>query len=56
MMEITKTYMPSKLALIGQENMQTWRTEPLTVNAYNYFSDNAISNFFLSGFQQRSII
>lgn len=43
MMEFVKSYLPYKLEMVGSENGRTWRTDPITVNAYNYFSDNSIS-------------
>lgn len=42
-MEFVKSYLPYKLEMVGTENSRTWRTDPITVNAYNYFSDNSIS-------------
>lgn len=42
-MEFVKSYMPYKLEMVGTANSRTWRTDPIIVNAYNYFSDNAIS-------------
>lgn len=45
MMEIIRLYMPERLGLLETENPRTWRTDPITVNAYNYFADNAISRW-----------
>lgn len=45
MMGMIETSTPSKLATLRQESERTWRTDPTTVNAYNYFSDNSISKF-----------
>lgn len=44
-MGMIETSTPSKLATLRQESERTWRTDPTTVNAYNYFSDNSISKF-----------
>ncbi|KAF2901565.1 hypothetical protein ILUMI_04622 [Ignelater luminosus] len=43
MMGMIKTSTPTKLATLRQESERTWRTDPTTVNAYNYFSDNSIT-------------
>lgn len=56
MMVFVKSYMPHKLSLLAKKNRRTWRTDPTTVNAYNYFSDNSISKSSLSSFLLNSIL
>lgn len=43
MMQIIKTIVPSRLATLHETSERTWSTDPVIVNAYNSFSDNAIS-------------
>ncbi|XP_018319992.1 endothelin-converting enzyme homolog isoform X2 [Agrilus planipennis] len=43
MMNIIKLYTPYRLSQLGKESIRQWRTDPITVNAYNYFSDNSIT-------------
>lgn len=55
-MEFVKSYLPYKLEMVGTENSRAWRTDPITVNAYNYFSDNSISISTILIPQTKSII
>lgn len=43
MMQIVKTIVPSRLETLRNVSERTWSTDPIIVNAYNSFSDNAIS-------------
>lgn len=43
MLSIIQEYTPYRLATLREINPRTWRTDPTTVNAYNYFGDNSIS-------------
>lgn len=52
MMGMIKTVTPSMLETLREESERTWRTDPTTVNAYNYFSDNSISKQFYNAILQ----
>lgn len=43
MMSMIKQTVPTELASLRQESERSWKTDPTTVNAYNYFSDNSIT-------------
>ncbi|KAI4463568.1 zinc metalloprotease family m13 neprilysin-related [Holotrichia oblita] len=43
MLSIIEQYTPYRLANLREINPRTWRTDPTTVNAYNYFGDNSIN-------------
>ncbi|XP_022902040.2 neprilysin [Onthophagus taurus] len=43
MISVIREYVRFTLGDIRRENPRTWRTDPITVNAYNYFGDNSIN-------------
>ncbi|KAK5643359.1 hypothetical protein RI129_007204 [Pyrocoelia pectoralis] len=43
MMAMVKLFTPTQLESLREETERTWKTDPTTVNAYNYFSDNSIT-------------
>ncbi|XP_017772968.1 PREDICTED: neprilysin-11 [Nicrophorus vespilloides] len=43
MMAFIRTYTLTSLKTYRLENDRTWRTDPVTVNAFNYFGDNTIN-------------
>ncbi|KAF5294546.1 hypothetical protein FQR65_LT10738 [Abscondita terminalis] len=43
MMSMITQTTPTQLASLREESERSWKTDPTTVNAYNYFSDNSIT-------------
>lgn len=43
MMSMVTQFTPIELESLRDESERTWKTDPTTVNAYNYFSDNSIT-------------
>ncbi|KAF5282082.1 hypothetical protein FQA39_LY00607 [Lamprigera yunnana] len=43
MMVMIKMSVPTQLESLRTESERSWKTDPTTVNAYNYFSDNSIT-------------